>query len=247
MGIEDAGSLPTKKTKGIIDMWSTNVVLHGKSGVGKTAMLAEFDNIFFIRTEDRHDHVDIFEKRVKNWGQFKKVVSALTKKCPYRTIAVDTLKNLYYWCQEYVCKKLEIEHESDLKYGKGWNAVRLEFARYITKLANVNAGVWFVAHTQMITVENSLYKGDTFAVNLPTQPYDIVVPICNMTLFMGFDPDAEDEGGGAKRIMVCQPIDDIEAKDSYGVLPDIIKLGNNPKTAFKRMLKHFKSSAKKEK
>lgn len=248
MKVENTGSiLPTKKTPIKIDPWSANVVLHGVSGVGKTALLAEFGNIFFICTEDRHKHVEVYKKLITNWPQFRKYVKALEKHCPYKTVAVDTVKRLYNWCKEDVCARLGIDHPADLGHGKGWDAVRNEFAKWIVKLVNCNAGVWFVTHTQHIVIENSLYKGDTYNVNLQNQAYDTIIPICDMTLFMGYDPEDKKEGEKTKRIMVCQPIDDIEAKDSYGTLPEIINLGSNPKVAFKRLNKHFKVPSQKEK
>lgn len=253
--VKDTGSLPIEKTEKNIDPWAASCVLHGPSGVGKTAFLAEFDNIFFIRTEERHKHVTIYETLVTDWESFTDVVELLEQGHTYKTIAVDTAPRLYDMCMTYMMKNVLDDHPGALNdHGKSWKLVKDMFSEWIVRLMYCKAGVWWVCHTKTKEIKNSLIDGDMFTVDLPTQAYDCIIPLCDMTLFFGFAYHIDEVKKGRRteeverteRILVCQPKGDIEAKDSLDVLPPEINMGTKPRKGFRRFKKYFKQHSKGE-
>lgn len=253
--VKETGSLPIKKTDKNIDPWKASCVLHGPSGVGKTAFLAEFDNIFFIRTEERHKHVTIFEKLVTNWEEFTQVIELLEAGHTYRTIAVDTAPRLYDMCMTYMINNVLEDHPGALNdHGKSWKLVRDEFSEWVVRLMYCQAGVWWVCHTKTKEMNNSLLDGDMFSVDLPNQAYDCIIPLCDMTLFFGYAHYVEEVKKGRRteevqtteRLLVCQPRGDIEAKDSLGVLPPEINMGKRPRRGFRKFISYFKQVSKGE-
>lgn len=249
--INSGAALPTKKTSGKINPANIHSVLHGPSGVGKSSFLAQFPDMLFFRTEDRHDHLSILEMRVKDWLSFKKAVDLLYKKRrthKYKSVCVDTTPRIYDWCMDYMTKQMGHHPGEKKDFGSSWAKVRKEFARTIVKLTECNAGVWFVCHTKTTDMKNSLIEGEHFGVNLTPQAYEVIIPLCYTTLFMGMDlreKKVQLKSGKTKtkvvweRAMVCHPRGDIDAKDTTGKLPEMFWMSNNAKTGYQRFSKFF--------
>lgn len=143
--------LPTAKTQPTLSAETAKVVLYGPPKIGKTTTVAAIDpdHTLILATEDGYGALEAFVHRVTSWAEFRQVGPELVKGGhPFKTIAIDTVDELFKFCTDQVMKDLGIKHPSDLEYGKGWSAVTDEFRLRVGAICSLGLGVWFVSHAQ---------------------------------------------------------------------------------------------------
>ena len=115
-------------------------------------------------------------------------------------------------------KKLKIEHESDLGYGKGYAIVNNEFQRVLTKLAFLPYGLFLVSHSKEIEVETRTGKYTRTVPTLPDKARKIVLGMVDMVLYC--DLERRGEGKSIRRLIRTKPSQYYEAGDRTGRLPE---------------------------
>ena len=77
---------------------------------------------------------------------FLDVVAELEKKQnDFKRICLDLVEDLYEHCRLYIYDKLDIQHEQDAGYGKGWDMVRTEFLSTIKRLKNLGYQIIYIS------------------------------------------------------------------------------------------------------
>lgn len=114
------------------------MILYGEPGVGKSTFAFGAPKPFFITTDANYEYLeDLGAKeenhiRVRNWRECLKAFTQTYDE--YETIVVDLLEDTFKMCENDFCMEKNIDHISDLGYGKGYDISRNNFYIGIMKL-----------------------------------------------------------------------------------------------------------------
>jgi hypothetical protein len=115
---------------------------------------------YVMDTEGSTTALEGFIEDVGTWELFRKRTAELAE-AKFETVTIDTVDVLAKLCTDSVLKGLAGNtggeaylHASDFEYGKGWAAVKDEFALRIAKLCAVVPNVIFVSHATEETIKN---------------------------------------------------------------------------------------------
>ena len=174
--------LPENKKRDVQTSKKVKLYLYGSPMSGKTTFANQFPDVLMLNTDGNIQYVDspyiairdqiTMNGRIKNtkyaWEVFKESVEEIiTGQHNYKTIVVDLLEDVYEACRVYMYNKLEIEHESDAGYGKGYDMIRTEFLTTIKRILNSDYNVILLSHDK---IEEIKFKNGTsltgYTVNL---------------------------------------------------------------------------------
>lgn len=136
-------------------------MVYGPIKSGKSTFASEMKvggkEPLFITTEDGHHNLDVSVENIHNWDGFKQAVIKIEKnkdliQKQFSSIVIDLVSDLDGWCEDYVCKQLNIKHVSDALYSKGYSEHRKEMRREMAKLFAV-LPITFIAHAKDKEVE----------------------------------------------------------------------------------------------
>lgn len=175
------------------DMW-----IYADSYVGKTTFVDNLDDLLFVNTDGNVEnitspHISIANEIVKNgrmsetvlaWEKFLELVSELEKKeNDFKVIALDLVEDLFEHCRLYMYNKLNIEHEQDAGFGKGWDMVRTEFCSTIKRLKHLGYRIIYIS--KELKTEISLKNGSkltSFAPNINEKVANILAGTVTLTV-----------------------------------------------------------------
>lgn len=153
--------LPPNERRKVGEDGSIKGWLMGPTMSGKTWFLNESDNPIFLNTDGNVDEIDAPVIRIKDHVEKKgrmtnttpafEVFNAAVDKLlegehTFKTIIVDLLDDVHESSRLWVYDQLGIKHETDAGYGKGHDAVKMNFLPAIRKLMNSEYDVWLVSH-----------------------------------------------------------------------------------------------------
>ena len=219
--------LPTEPTKPKTALSDFNWIIYGAPGIGKTTLANDFPGALFLATEDGQGAHGCYRVAVDSWEKFLGACRELAQgKHSFATIIVDTVDNLWSLCATYVCAKRGIEHESELEWGKGFELVRTEFFRALTKLSFLPHGLVMISHAQDTDVETRTRK---FTKTVPSFKLREQPRLLGMVDFIFYcDHDATKDATGKptyQRVIRTKAAEAYVAKDRTGRLPDPMPLG----------------------
>ena len=160
--------LPENKKRDVQTSKKVKLYLYGSPMSGKTTFANQFPDVLMLNTDGNIQYVDspyiairdqiTMNGRIKNtkyaWEVFKESVEEIiTGQHNYKTIVVDLLEDVYEACRVYMYNKLEIEHESDAGYGKGYDMIRTEFLTTIKRILNSDYNVILLSHDKIEEVK----------------------------------------------------------------------------------------------
>lgn len=127
---------------------------YGKPCSGKTTLADQFPNPIMLNTDGNRivdgkgDVISIKDdisrtgnavKVTPAWEVFKGVIEWLeTKPGNYRTVVVDLVEDTRRFCRKAMYKKLDIDHEHDAGFGKGYDMVETELLSTWMRLLNLD-------------------------------------------------------------------------------------------------------------
>lgn len=144
-------TLPTEKSAPSLNPDRLKALLYGPPKIGKSTFASKInpDHTLFIATEPGLGSLEVFQAAPANWAGFRQIGADLAEDPQhFEVIVIDTVDELYRMCSDHVCADLGIKHPADADYGKGWQAVRDEFALRVGKLTGLGLGVWFISHSE---------------------------------------------------------------------------------------------------
>lgn len=213
--------LPKEKTAPKKNLGDFVFLLYGPPKIGKSTLASKFDKPLFLATEAGLNSLESYQVPVATWEDFLQACTAIAKGGhDFKTIVIDTVDNLYKACSEHVKKKNNIQHESDLDWGKGWQLVADEFTRAITKLSLLPYGLVMISHAEYVEIKT---RTATITKAVPTLPKGARKAALNMADVILYAESVVTDDGEV-RIMRTKPSENWEAGDRTGRLPATLPL-----------------------
>jgi len=236
--------LPLKKTEKETNYLKKIFLIYGLPKIGKTTIASKFgdeqNRVLFFATEAGHKEQEIFkwfveetveetdfatgevceikiERDPSTWEHFRQCVFEVTKQNDFKCLVIDTADNLFDWCQSYTRKKHNIQHESDLGFGKGYDILKKEFAAPINYLSQKGYGVIFLSHQKETEVEERRRKFTKIDTTLPNTAKKIIQPLADFIFYF----HADDEGN---RLIRTKATENVTAGDRSGRLPELLPM-----------------------
>jgi len=218
--------LPTEKTPVVNDLGGLTLFVYGPPKIGKSTWCSQVDGLLFLATEPGLNSLEVFQKPITGWPDMMDVCADIAQgDHGYKAIAIDTADNAWSFCSQYICAQERVVHESDLDWGKGWNMVKKEFHRVLTKLAHLPYGLILTSHAKTIEVKTRTDKYNKVIPTLGQGGRDIILGMADMILYCTLE-NVEGEGGEVvpTRIMRTKPDLFYEAGDRTSRMPETIPL-----------------------
>jgi len=220
--------LPTQKSKKEANYLKKLYLMYGEPKAGKTTTVANFgsdsNKIIFFATEPGHKFQEIYkwktdkDEEPTTWNDFKQCVKELAKGGhDFSCLAIDTTDNLWEWCSREVNAKNEVEHESDLNFGKGYKLIKDEFGRVINYLTSKGIGVIFISHAKTSDKELGKRKITYTDSSLPNTAKKYIHGLCDYIFYFYLDNDG-------RRQIRTKGTDTINSGDRSGVLPELMDM-----------------------
>lgn len=223
--------MPTERVSQAPKLSESIWVFHGPPGIGKSTLASGFhigDSTPYFLYTSSVKYIEAYKTAIPSWKKFVEIVKLLEAGRPkrYSFIIIDVIDILYLHCRKEVCEQLGIEHESDLPHGKGWDAVKKEFTRWIAKLCTIGYGVIFVTHSDWREVTERIAKYTRVVPTLQGAAWRVLYPLADFVGYCGFGTEEGVESG--TRTVFFEPTEYIEAKDWTGKLPKAQKMFKDP-------------------
>jgi hypothetical protein len=218
--------LPTEKTHPKTDLVDLSLLIYGPPKIGKSTLCSHADGALFLATEPGLNSLDVFQIPISSWEEMTEALAMIAAgRHDFRTIVIDTVDNAYRFCEEFVCKRLKIDHPSDADYGKGFSAVNSEFIRVLTKLGALPYGLILTSHAKEKEVTTRTGKTTKIGPTLPDSACKIVKGFADCILFCDVEEEVGAEGRRTyRRVIRTRPTTHYEAGDRTGRLPETLPL-----------------------
>lgn len=213
--------LPTVKSKPKTEWENFTTLIYGAPKTGKSTLASQFDHPIFLATEAGLNSLETFNVAIDSWDKFLEVCGEIAQgKHEFKTVVVDTVDNLFSMCSAYICKKNNIQHESELDWGKGWRLVKEEFARAITKLSLLPYGLLLISHAEPEEIKTRTGTITKWRPTMPRQAKEKVLPMCDFIFFCTIETGSE----GERRFVCTKPSENWDGGDRTGKLPPKINM-----------------------
>jgi hypothetical protein len=141
-----------------------------------------------------------FVKHISSWTEFELVVDLIAAGShQFETIVIDTIDDVYKFCDAHVADSRGVVAAGMVDFGKGTAEAESRFRRVVGKLLAAPYGVWFVGHAELAEVN----KVQKWVPALDKRVRNYVAGVCGF-LFIA-------ERSGVKRQLQTQPSERFEA------------------------------------
>lgn len=117
------------------------------------------------------------------WEVFKDTIEELEKGSDFKTIIVDLVEDTREMCRLYMYDKLNIQHESDSGFGKGWDIIKTEYLSTMRRLLNLDYNIFLVSHED-ISKDLTMRSGDKITKIAPNIQEAIASKLAGMVDFV---------------------------------------------------------------
>jgi hypothetical protein len=151
-------SLPSTPSESSDNLSDYYIFIHGEKKIGKTSLAMVEEGSFLLTFDPIQKALRVLQRHVPDWRTFMEYLTLLeqqakTGKYPYKRIVVDGADIWYRKCQEWVEKKLVVDHVSEEKWGRGWDMLKNGFANAVDRLFALPGGCWTISHSDWKEVE----------------------------------------------------------------------------------------------
>lgn len=221
-------SLPTQKTPPVTDLEHLIVYIYGMPGVGKSTFCSEADDSIIIATEAGLNHLTAYKQPVSNWEEFTQVCALIASgNHQFKNVTIDTIDNLFGYCQDYIRRINNVRHEAELPDKRGYSLINGEFKRALTKLSLLPYGLYMVGHARQLECKDRVGgKYPMWVPSLNDTNQKTVVGMSDITLFACIEDQYDEEGQviGQVNVVHTRPTNSYIAKTRVASLPDPINL-----------------------
>lgn len=138
-------TLPTEKSKPVVDMTAFSIFIYGKQGIGKTSFTAQFPNAIHMMFEPGAKTEEIYQIHPKNWSEVEEYTQLIKLSSTYSNVVIDTIDLMFDMCCEQVCKDNGVKLLKDIGFGDGYNQAGNRFRNVLTDL-HTEKGLVLLAH-----------------------------------------------------------------------------------------------------
>jgi hypothetical protein len=202
--------IPTEKTKPKTNLMDHVIFLYGIPKIGKSTLVSEIEDVLFFNTGGGLDALECYQTPIPDWSTFLEACAEFVKgEHKYKVIAIDTIDRLHKQCVSYLMDKHKVQHPSDLEWGKGYDMVKDELMRPLTKLALSQYGLVLISHVDEKEIKT---RTATITRSCPTLQGYIWVMIDGLTGVIMFMTAIQDKDG-YRRIIRTTPNESYIAGD----------------------------------
>ena len=149
----DFMNLPSTERRQVGQTTKRKIWIYGAAFSGKTTMLDDAPNPLNLNTDGNIQFVTMPYVSIKDevtvngrttnrkfaWNVFKDTIAELEKKQnEFQTIIIDLLEDTREMCRIYMYDSLNIQHESDSGFGKGWDIIKTEYLSTMRRFFNLD-------------------------------------------------------------------------------------------------------------
>lgn len=205
--------LPITPTKPKNDFEMYTTLIYGAPKTGKSTLASQFEKPLFLATEAGLNALETYNVEIDSWDKFLEACGEVAAgKHGFKTIIIDTVDNLFNMCSAYICKKNNIQHESELDWGKGWKLVKEEFGRAIVKLSLQPYGLVLISHAEPEEIKTRTGTITKWRPTMPKQAKEKILPMCDFIFYCAIENTAE----GQQRFIRTKPSENWDAGDRTG-------------------------------
>lgn len=220
--------LPTKKSEVKKKLEDYIVLIYGSPKIGKTTFCSQLNEPLFLLTEAGTNALSVYSLSINTWSDFKEACKLINNGIKrgdfkFKTIVIDTYDNLCDICTDYVMKENGLSHPSDLEFGKGYNLVVKELARFLNFLSLLPVGLVFTSHEKIreIKTRTSSYNKATPS---PSGAYrNLIIGMSDLILYATTTQKTDSGKSESIRVLYTKESENWEAGDRTATLPPIIK------------------------
>lgn len=241
-GISEA-ILPKEKSVQKLEIFENTIHIFGPPKVGKSTFCAQ-DWMLFFDCEGGLGGLSVYRQPIPTWDSFKKYARAFLKEeHNFKACCIDRIEVLFNMCQYDISQKHEIEHPSDMEWGKGWALLHDEFMRPLIALSVSKYGLFTISHDTDKEIKtraaNYTRTSPSLAGSGPNSCYSIIVSIADLIIHMDYN-----ENG--KRILELKGSKNLVAGSRHKGLKDldIIELPDEPEKSFETFEKIWNEKVK---
>ena len=222
--------LPKEKSIQKLQIFENTIHIYGPAGVGKSTFCAQ-DWMLIGDCEGGYGGLNVYRVVIKSWNSFKDIAKEFLKgDHKFKAFCIDRVEVLFNMCTFYISQKHEIEHPSDMEWGKGWSLLHDEFMRPLMALSLSKYGLFTVSHDTDKKIKTRTGEYDRTVPSLagsgPNSCYSIIISISDLIIHM----DYNDNG---KRILETKGNKNLIAKSRHaGMELETIELPDDPKKSF---------------
>lgn len=146
-------NLPSTERRQVGQTTKRKIWIYGAAFSGKTTMLDDAPNPLNLNTDGNIQFVTMPYMSIKDevtvngrmtnrkfaWEVFKDTIAELEKKQnDFQTIIIDLLEDTREMCRIFMYDNLNIQHESDSGFGKGWDIIKTEYLSTMRRFFNLD-------------------------------------------------------------------------------------------------------------
>ena len=179
------------KEKQKLRVWIHGVPMSGKTHCADTApmpLIINTDGNYkqitapVISLGDSAEQIGRSTEKVFAKTNYEEIINEILADKTFETIVIDLLDDVYEMYREKSNFDLKVTHESDVKWGKGYEAIRKPFLSMIRNLCNIDKNIIFISHT--ISEEIEMANGRKSMIYRPNLPQKVQNKICGNVDFV---------------------------------------------------------------
>ena len=229
-------------------------LLFGPPKIGKTTFASGFPKSIYLCTSKKEI------SRIKTpyilVNTHKKLLAAVEhllanrKKLGHQVVIFDFVDAMWTNCEQYVCKKLKIDHASEAGYGKGVGMIDTEFRKAINQIIGSGYGCIFISHMQIKEVQTMRGVVTKTVTSLSDRARRILIPLVSVIGYIDFetikekDPETGKVTFKKKRMISFEPSEFLEAGDRDGYLPLKLSMSKDPKKTYETIAAYYSGEKK---
>lgn len=238
-------TLPTVDTEPMGNIEDYSFLIYGPPGTGKTTLANQ------MKIEDRPNLMMMAEDgtkalrcrpvHIRKWPDAEAYLQLLVDSQEYGGGVLDTAEALYEHSRRYHLKKLEVEHENDAPYGKGWAATRDPFTDWLKRFLSIpDKGAVVISHSTRGTRKSN--EGDEVEDVHPNIPGKVLDEVTGAVDVVGYLYRAKGQNWLRIRqtddIMAkCRLVENFQHTDGTPVA--LIPMGNSPAESYEALVTAF--------